>query len=72
MQEILKDFGCFVPCHKCIDNQINTFAGVELRLECDKIMKTKNYNLETGKVIITKGHNLPSKYIIHTVRTNYI
>ena len=25
--------GCFVPCHKCIDNAIHTFSGVELRLE---------------------------------------
>ena len=67
MRQILVDFGCFVPCHKCIDNQINTFAGIELRLECNEIMKTKNYNLETGEAIITKGYNLPSKNIIHAV-----
>ena len=67
MQQILEDFGCFVPCHKCIDNQINTFAGIELRLECNEIMKTKKYNLETGKAIITKAYNLPSKNIVHTV-----
>ena len=67
MQQILGDFGCFVPCHKCIDNQINTFAGIGLRLECNEIMKTKNYHLETGKAIITKGYNLPSKNVIHTV-----
>ena len=59
--------GCFIPCHKCIDNQINTFAGISLRLECNKIMKDKNYNLETGEAIITKGYNLPSEYVIHTV-----
>ena len=59
--------GCFIPCHKCIDNQINTFAGIGLRLECNQIMKKKNYNLKTSEVIITKGHNLPSNYIIHTV-----
>src|SRR5574344_1303787 len=59
--------GCFVPCHKCIDNQINTFAGVNLRLECNEIMKKKNYNLETGKAIITNAYNLPSEKIIHTV-----
>ena len=67
MQQTLGDFGCFVPCHKCIDNQINTFAGVKLRLECNEIMKTKDYHLETGKAIITKGYNLSSKNIIHTV-----
>ena len=59
--------GCFVPNHNCIDNQINTFAGVRLRLACNEIMKELNYNLETGKAIITKGYNLPSKYVIQTV-----
>ena len=64
--------GCFIPCHKCIDNQINTFAGISLRLECKKKMKEKNYFLKTGEVFITKGYNLPAKYVIHTVRPNYI
>lgn len=59
--------GCFIPCHKCIDNQINTSAGISLRLECNKIMKEKNYFLPTEKAFITKGYNLPAKYVIHTV-----
>lgn len=59
--------GCFLPNHNCIDNQINTFAGVRLRLACNEIMKNLNYNLETGKAIITKGYNLPAKYVIQTV-----
>lgn len=59
--------GCFLPNHNCIDNQINTFAGVRLRLACNEIMKDLKYNLETGKAIITKGYNLPSKYVIQTV-----
>ena len=59
--------GCFVPCHKCIDNQINTFAGISLRLECNKIMKEKDYFLHTGNAFITKAYNLPAKYVIHTV-----
>lgn len=59
--------GCFIPNHNCIDNQINTFAGVRLRLACNEIMKNLNYNLETGKVIMTKGYNLPSDYVIQTV-----
>lgn len=58
--------GCFIPCHKCIDNQINTFAGISLRLECNEIMKEKNYFLHTGKAFITKGYNLPAKHVIHT------
>lgn len=59
--------GCFVPCHKCIDNQIHTFAGIELRLECNRVMMEKDYFLPTGEAFITKGYNLPAKYVIHTV-----
>ena len=59
--------GCFIPCHNCIDNQINTFAGISLRLECNEIMKEKDYFLETGKAFITNGYNLLAKYVIHTV-----
>ena len=58
--------GCFIPCHKCIDNAIHSASGVELRLECNKIMK-KLKSLKTGKAFITSGYNLPSKYVIHTV-----
>lgn len=59
--------GCFIPNHNCIDNQINTFAGVRLRLACNEIMKKSDYNIETGKAIITEGYNLPSDYVIQTV-----
>lgn len=58
--------GCFIPCHKCIDNAIHSASGVELRLECNKIMQEIGM-LQTGKAFITKGYNLPSKYVIHTV-----
>ena len=34
--------GCFYPCHSCIDNAIHTFAGVQLRLECAKIIDRKS------------------------------
>ncbi|MDY2744272.1 MAG: protein-ADP-ribose hydrolase [Methanosphaera sp.] len=59
--------GCFSPCHNCIDNQIHTYAGVSLRLECNKIMKDRDYNLPTGEAFITKAYNLPADYVIHTV-----
>ncbi len=59
--------GCFVPCHNCIDNQINTYAGIRLRQECDKHMKTINYNLPTGEAFTTKAYNLPAQHVIHTV-----
>jgi O-acetyl-ADP-ribose deacetylase (regulator of RNase III) len=59
--------GCFVPLHSCVDNIIGSNAGVSLRLECNEIMKEKDYFLPTGETFITKGYNLPAKYIIHTV-----
>ena len=59
--------GCFAPCHACIDNAIHTFAGVQLRLECAKIMEAQGYPEPTGKAKITSAYNLPSKYILHTV-----
>lgn len=59
--------GCFVPLHSCVDNIIGSNAGVSLRLECNEIMKEKDYFLPTGEAFITKGYNLPAKYIIHTV-----
>ena len=30
--------GCFVPMHTCIDNCIHTFAGIQLRSECNRQM----------------------------------
>lgn len=30
--------GCFIPMHTCIDNCIHTFAGVQLRDECNRQM----------------------------------
>lgn len=59
--------GCYVPNHKCIDNCIHTYAGMELRNECSKIMKVQGYPEPTGTAKITKGYNLPCQYIIHTV-----
>lgn len=31
--------GCFVPCHRCIDNAIHTFSGIQLRNECEEYRK---------------------------------
>ena len=59
--------GCYVPNHRCIDNCIHSFAGVQLRLECDEIMTKQGYGEPTGQAKITKSYNLPCKYIIHTV-----
>ena len=60
--------GCFYPCHSCIDNAIHTFAGIQMRLECAKIMKLQNSEEETGKA--KNLHRLLIclvKYVLHTV-----
>lgn len=59
--------GCFVPCHGCIDNIIHFCSGLQLREECNKIMKKQGHPEETGRAKITSAYNLPSKYVIHTV-----
>lgn len=30
--------GCFVPCHSCVDNIIHSVSGMQLRMECDRLM----------------------------------
>lgn len=59
--------GCYYPCHNCIDNVIHTHAGIQLRLDCDEIIKKQGFPEPTGMAKITKAHNLPSRYVLHTV-----
>lgn len=59
--------GCFVPCHKCIDNAIHTFSGIGLRLECANIMEKQGFDEYTGRAKITKAYNLPCGHVLHTV-----
>ncbi len=59
--------GCYVPNHRCIDNAIHTFAGVELRLACEELMEQQGYPEPTGQAKITPAFNLPCKYVLHTV-----
>ena len=59
--------GCYVPNHRCIDNCIHSFAGVQLRLECAEIMQKQGYPELTGTAKLTSAYNLPCKYVIHTV-----
>lgn len=65
--------GCFVPCHRCIDNAIHSAAGLQLREECNNIMSSRrlkyggNYEEPTGTATLTSGYNLPCDYVIHTV-----
>lgn len=59
--------GCFVPCHGCIDNAIHTYAGIQLRLACARIMAAQKEAEPAGKAKITKAYNLPARYVLHTV-----
>jgi len=59
--------GCYEPCHSCIDNCIHTFSGIQLRAECDSIMKKQGFLEPTGNAKITGAYNLPCRFVIHTV-----
>ena len=59
--------GCYVPNHRCIDNAIHTYAGVELRLACAELMEQQGHPEPTGQAKITPAFNLPCRYVLHTV-----
>ncbi len=65
--------GCFVPMHTCIDNCIHSFAGVELRAECNRKMEAlrmkygKTYEQPTAVPMLTDAYNLPARKVIHIV-----
>ena len=57
--------GCFCPNHGCIDNAIHTFAGIQLRAECARMMQGREE--PPGRAKMTLAYNLPSRYVLHTV-----
>ncbi len=65
--------GCFVPMHTCIDNCIHTYAGIQLRAECNEKMNQfrmkygRNYEQPTAVPMLTDGFNLPAKKVVHIV-----
>ena len=59
--------GCFIPHHRCIDNAIHSAAGIQLRLECNEIMRAQGHAEPTGRAQISRGYNLPARYVLHTV-----
>jgi len=59
--------GCFAPNHRCIDNTIHTFAGIELRMACSRMIEYMDMPEKTGVAHKTYGFNLPAKHVIHTV-----
>lgn len=62
-----KMLGCFIPLHRCIDNAIHSYAGLQVRRDLIEVMNKQGHDEENGKVKVTLGYNLPSKYIFHTV-----
>lgn len=59
--------GCYVPNHRCIDNCIHTYAGMQLRQYCADMMDRQGHEEATGQAKITPAFNLPCRYILHTV-----
>ena len=65
--------GCFVPMHTCIDNCIQTFAGIQMRAECARQMTElrlrlgADYEQPTAVPMLTDGYNLPARKVIHIV-----
>ena len=65
--------GCFVPMHTCIDNCIHTYAGIQLRTECNEKMNQfrmkygRNYEQPTAMPMLTDAYNLPAKKVVHIV-----
>ena len=59
--------GCYIPNHRCIDNAIHTFAGMQLRLVCENLMEQQGCPEPAGGAKITPAFNLPSRYVLHTV-----
>lgn len=59
--------GCYIPNHRCIDNCIHTYAGMQLRWACEQIMQRQGHAEPTGSAKITPAFNLPCRYVLHTV-----
>lgn len=48
--------GCFCPCHGCIDNAIHSAAGLQLRNECNELMRRQGHPEPNGRAKLTKGY----------------
>lgn len=59
--------GCFIPCHRCIDNAIHSAAGLQLRAACAALMERQGHPEATGTAKLTAGYNLPARRVLHTV-----
>ena len=58
---------------KGVANCIHTFAGIQLRAECDRQMRKlraecgADYEQPTAVPMLTDGYNLPAKKVVHIV-----
>ena len=58
---------------KGVANCIHTFAGIQLRAECDRQMRKlraehgPDYEQPTAIPMLTDGYNLPAKKVVHIV-----
>lgn len=52
--------GCFVPGHRCIDNAIHTYAGMQLRLACDDLMCKQGHEEPTARVRLRRRSIYPA------------
>ena len=59
--------GCYYPNHRCIDNCVHSYSGVQLRWACAELMEQQGFPEPTGQAKITPAFNLPCRYILHTV-----
>ncbi len=59
--------GCYQPLHACVDNLIHTYAGVQLRGACARLMEEQGHGEPAGRAKITPAYNLPCDYVLHTV-----
>lgn len=59
--------GCWVPGRHCIDNAIHSYAGVQLREECARLMTAQGHEELTGQAKLTSAYNLPARHVVHTV-----
>ena len=56
-----------------IDNCIHTYAGVQMRYECNRQMNElrgclgRDYEQPTAVPMLTDGYNLPAKKVVHIV-----
>ncbi len=59
--------GCPVPYHDCTDNWIHTFAGFQLKYECQHILDERGGKMRIGDIAVTYSYNLFCNKIIHVV-----